>query len=48
MNIDAPNEVTDSTIGDLLLAVVALANVNGVDPEFALRARARKLIDEIQ
>jgi len=48
MNIDAPDEVTDATIGDLLLAVVALANVNGVDPEFALRARARRLIDEIQ
>ncbi len=48
LNIDTPTEVSDSTIGDLLLAVVSLANKYGVDPEFALRARARKLVDEFQ
>lgn len=36
-------EVTESSIGELLFAVVALANHHGIDPEFALRARARKL-----
>jgi len=41
-------EVSEETIGELLLSVVSLANENGVDPEFALRARARNLVREIQ
>ena len=41
-------EVSEETIGELLLSVVALANKHGVDPEFALRTRARNLVTEIQ
>lgn len=48
MSIAAPEEISDSTIGDVLLAVVSLANKHGIDPEFALRKRARKLVKEIQ
>lgn len=40
---DAPEKVTEETVGELLLAVVALAEKHGVDPEFALRARAREI-----
>ncbi len=39
--VAVPAEVNDDSIGDLLLAVVALARAGGVDPEAALRAAAR-------
>lgn len=41
--IEIPEELSASSIGELLLAVVALANSQGIDPEFALRAKAREL-----
>jgi len=41
-------EVTEERVGDLLFAVVALANEHGIDPEFALRTRARLLESELR
>ncbi len=41
--LKAPREVTQESIGELLFAIVALATDHGIDPEFALRARARRL-----
>lgn len=38
-----PTEVSAESIGEILFAVVALATKHGIDPEFALRARARRL-----
>ncbi|KWW99112.1 Nucleoside triphosphate pyrophosphohydrolase MazG [Carbonactinospora thermoautotrophica] len=40
--VAVPAEVTDESLGDLLLAVVALARRHGIDPEAALRAAARR------
>lgn len=40
--VEAPEAVDDSTIGDLLLSVVALARSAGVDAEGALRSAARR------
>lgn len=40
--IAAPAVVDETSIGDLLMAVVALARDAGVDPEAALRAAARR------
>ncbi len=40
--VAVPAEVTDESLGDLLLAVVALARQHGIDPEAALRAAARR------
>ena len=42
------SDVSEESIGELLLSVVSLANKHGIDPEFALRARARNLAAEIQ
>jgi XTP/dITP diphosphohydrolase len=42
MDVAAPHVVDDDTIGDLLLAVVALARASDVDAEAALRAAARR------
>lgn len=39
-------EITEERIGELLFAVVALADQHGIDPEFALRAKARRLGSE--
>ena len=44
--IELQGEVTQERIGDLLFAIVAIANQYGVDPEFALRSRARRLESE--
>ncbi len=41
-NIAAPEVVDENSIGDVLMAVVALAREGGVDPEAALRAAARR------
>lgn len=41
-------EISEESIGELLFAVVALANEHGIDPEFALRARARRLEEELR
>lgn len=43
-----PKEVTAESIGEVLFAVVALANKHGIDPEFALRTRARNLEAQIR
>ena len=40
--VEVPASVTDESIGDLLLAVVALARESGIDAETALRAAARR------
>jgi XTP/dITP diphosphohydrolase len=52
VSVDRPIAIPDSidtdTIGDLLLAVVALARQHGVDPEAALRAAARRYRDQVQ
>ncbi|CAB4718503.1 unannotated protein [freshwater metagenome] len=41
VEIKNPPIVDQATIGDLLFAVVALATEHGVDPEQAMRSRAR-------
>ncbi len=41
-SVDVPKTVDDESVGDLLLAVVALARSAGVDAETALRAAARR------
>jgi XTP/dITP diphosphohydrolase len=43
-----PREITAASIGEILFAVVVLANKHGIDPEFALRARARSLEGQIR
>ncbi len=45
--VAVPATVDDTSIGDLLLAVVALARRHGVDPEAALRAAARRYRDQV-
>jgi XTP/dITP diphosphohydrolase len=45
--VEVPASVTDETIGDLLLAVVALARESGIDAETALRAAARRYRDRV-
>jgi XTP/dITP diphosphohydrolase len=39
---------TDESVGEALASVIAWAHANGVDPESALRAQARKMIEAIQ
>lgn len=39
---------TDETVGEALASVIAWAHSNGIDPENALRAEARKMIAQIQ
>jgi len=39
---------TDETVGEVLASVIAWAHSNGIDPENALRAEARKMIAQIQ
>ena len=41
-------DITEERIGELLFGIVALANANGIDPEFALRMRARRLESELR
>lgn len=41
--LDYDREITEESIGELLFAIVALSNEHGIDPEFALRKRARQL-----
>ena len=41
-------EVTEETVGDLLLEVVALAGAAGIDPEGALRRRSNELMASAQ
>ncbi len=39
---------TDESVGEALASVIAWAHAHGVDPEIALRAQARKMIEAIQ
>jgi XTP/dITP diphosphohydrolase len=39
---------TDASVGEALASVIAWAHKNGIDPESALRAQARKMIEAIQ
>jgi XTP/dITP diphosphohydrolase len=39
---------TDESVGEALASVIAWAHANGIDPENALRAQARKMIEAIQ
>jgi len=39
---------TDEAVGEALASVIAWAHRNGIDPENALRAQARKMIAQIQ
>lgn len=45
--VRTPANVDEQSVGELLLAVVALAVNAGIDPEGALRAAARRLRDRI-
>ena len=46
-DISTPKVATEQAVGEVLLATIAWAMANGVDPEGALRASARALIAEI-
>lgn len=46
--IAQPAEGTEAAVGDVLLATIAWASANGVDPEGALRLAARRLIAQIE
>ncbi|MEI6812269.1 MAG: MazG family protein [Actinomycetes bacterium] len=46
-DISTPKVASEQAVGDVLLATIAWAMANGVDPEGALRASARALIAEI-
>ncbi len=39
---------TDESVGEALASVISWAHANGIDPESALRAQARKMIETIQ
>lgn len=45
---DTTQAATDESVGEALASVVAWAHTNGIDPESALRAQARKMIEAIQ
>lgn len=46
-DISTPKVASEQAVGEVLLATIAWAMANGVDPEGALRASARALITEI-
>ena len=46
-DISTPTVASEQAVGEVLLATIAWAMANGVDPEGALRASARALIAEI-
>ena len=51
LNIDAhesDSAATEKSVGDALASVIAWAHDNGIDPENALRAKAREMIREIK
>ena len=45
---DSSEAATDESVGEALASVIAWAHANGIDPENALRAQARKMIEAIQ
>lgn len=50
LNVDSYSSqiATESSVGDALASIVAWAHENGIDPENALRAKAREMIRQIQ
>lgn len=46
--INQSEEITEERIGEILFGIVALANEYGIDPEFALRTRARRLESDLR
>ena len=46
-SVEVPTTVDDESVGELLLAVVALARSGGVDAETALRAAARRYRERV-
>ena len=53
VSVDLPSfnsseAATDESVGEALASVIAWAHANGIDPENALRAQARKMIEAIQ
>jgi XTP/dITP diphosphohydrolase len=46
-HIHTPDAASEEAVGEVLLATIAWATSHGVDPESALRQRARSLIAEI-
>jgi XTP/dITP diphosphohydrolase len=47
-SFDSSEAATDASVGEALASVIAWAHTNGIDPENALRAQARKMIEAIQ
>ena len=47
-SFDSTEAATDESVGEALASVIAWAHTNGIDPESALRAQARKMIEAIQ
>ena len=45
---DTTKAAPDASVGEALASVIAWAHTNGIDPESALRAQARKMIAAIQ
>ena len=43
-----PTEATETAVGELLLATIAWATANSIDPEGALREVSRGLIAQIR
>lgn len=50
LNIDSHSQevATEDSIGSALASIIAWAHENGIDPENALRAKAREMIREIE
>ena len=47
-SFNSSKAATDESVGEALASVIAWAHANGIDPENALRAQARKMIEAIQ
>ena len=45
---ESDSAATEKSVGDALSSVIAWAHENGIDPENALRAKAREMIREIE
>ncbi len=50
LNLDSHSKevATEESVGNALAAIIAWAHENGIDPENALRAKAREMIREIE
>jgi XTP/dITP diphosphohydrolase len=46
-SFNSSEAATDASVGEALASVIAWAHTNGIDPENALRAQARKMIEAI-